>query len=154
MNMKQILLFIILLGFMNVLAQESDEAKVQKTIEAFFDGFHKQDSILIKQTVSDGIIAQTIGKKKDGTIAMRTEDFSKFLKSIVSIPDSVSFQEKILSFNIQVDGAMANAWTPYEFWYNDAFSHCGVNSFQLFKDGADWKIIYLIDTRRKKGCME
>ena len=139
---------------MNVLAQESDEAKVQKTIEAFFDGFHKQDSLLIKQTVSDGIIAQTIGKKKDGTTALRTEDFGKFLISIVSIPDTVNFQEKILSFNIQVDGAMANAWTPYEFWYNDAFSHCGVNSFQLLKDGEDWKIIYLIDTRRKKGCIE
>jgi hypothetical protein len=154
MNMKLILLFIFLIGFMNVLAQESDEVKVQKTIEAFFDGFHKQDSLLIKQTVSDGIIAQTIGKKKDGTTALRTEDFGKFLKSIVSIPDTVNFQEKILSFSIQVDGAMANAWTPYEFWYNDAFSHCGVNSFQLFKDGADWKIIYLIDTRRKKGCIE
>ena len=139
---------------MNVLAQESDEAKVQKTIEAFFDGFHKQDSLLIKQTVSDGIIAQTIGKKKDGTTALRTEDFSKFLKSIASIPDTVNFQEKILSFKIQVDGAMANAWTPYEFWYNDSFSHCGVYSFQLLKDGEDWKIIYLIDTRRKKGCIE
>jgi len=139
---------------MNIMAQESDETKVQKTIEAFFDGFHKQDSLLIKQTVSDGIIAQTIGKNKDGTTTLQTEDFSKFLKSIVSISDTVNFQEKILSFSIQVDGAMANAWTPYEFWYNDAFSHCGVNSFQLIKDGADWKIIYLIDTRRKKGCKE
>ena len=139
---------------MNIMAQESDETKVQKTIEAFFDGFHKQDSLLIKQTVSDGIIAQTIGKNKDGTTTLQTEDFSKFLKSIVSISDTVNFQEKILSFSIQVDGAMANAWTPYEFWYNDAFSHCGVNSFQLIKDGAVWKIIYLIDTRRKKGCKE
>lgn len=152
--MKPILLFILLLGSMNVLAQESDEVKVQKTIEAFFDGFHKQDSLLIKQTVSDGIISQTIGTHKDGTTVVKTEDFGHFLKSIVSIPDSVNFQEKLLSFNIQVDGAMANAWTPYEFWYKDAFSHCGVNSFQLFKEGTDWKIIYLIDTRRKKGCLE
>jgi len=150
--MKGILPFLLLLGFMNIMAQESDETKVQKTIETFFDGFHKQDSMLIKQTVSDGIITQTIGNKKDGIVAMRTEDFSRFLKSIVSIPDSVNFEEKLHSFNIQVDGAMANAWTPYEFWYNDAFSHCGVNSFQLFKEGGDWKIIYLIDTRRKKGC--
>lgn len=142
----------LLLGSFALLAQESEELKVQRTIEAFFDGFHKQDSMLIKQTVSDGIIAQTIGRKKDGSTAMRTEDFGRFLKSIVSIPDSVNFKEKLLSFNIQVDGAMANAWTPYEFWYNDAFSHCGVNSFQLFKDGEVWKIIYLIDTRRKKGC--
>jgi len=152
--MKQILTFILLLGFMNIFAQESEEAKVQKTIEDFFDGFHKQDSLLIKQTVAKGIIAQTIGNTKEGTKVVKTEDFSKFLKSIVSIPDTVRFQEKLLSFNIQVDGAMANAWTPYEFWYKDAFSHCGVNSFQLFKDGEDWKIIYLIDTRRKEGCRE
>ena len=32
----------------------------------------------------------------------------------------------------------------------DNFSHCGVNSFQLFNDNGQWKIIYLIDTRRKK----
>ncbi len=150
--MKGILPFLFLLGFMNISAQESDKTRVQKTIEAFFDGFHKQDSMLIKQSVSKGIILQTIGNKKDGTTAMRTEEFSRFLKSIVSIPDSVNFEEKLLSFNIQVDGAMANAWTPYEFWYNDSFSHCGVNSFQLFKEVEDWKIIYLIDTRRKKGC--
>ncbi|WP_041632876.1 3-methyl-2-oxobutanoate hydroxymethyltransferase [Maribacter sp. HTCC2170] len=150
--MKRLLFMALLFGGVTISAQEPEELKVQSTIEAFFDGFHKQDSMLIKQTVSDGIIAQTIGRKKDGSTAMRTEDFGRFLKSIVSIPDSVNFKEKLLSFNIQVDGAMANAWTPYEFWYNDAFSHCGVNSFQLFKDGEDWKIIYLIDTRRKKGC--
>jgi hypothetical protein len=55
-------------------------------------------------------------------------------------------------YNIQIDGAMANAWTSYEFWVNGSFSHCGVNSFQLFKDEGAWKIIYLIDTRRKEGC--
>ncbi len=48
---------------------------------------------------------------------------------------------------------MANAWTPYEFWYNGNFSHCGVNSFQLIKKDEKWKIIYLVDTRRKEGCL-
>ncbi len=47
---------------------------------------------------------------------------------------------------------MANVWAPYEFYLNNDFSHCGVNSFQLFFDGIQWKIIYLIDTRRKQGC--
>lgn len=150
--MKQILPLIFLLFISVSFAQETEELKVQKTIEAFFKGFHKQDSLLIKQTTIEDVIAQTVGTKKDGSTAIRTEDFGKFLKSIVSIPDSIHFQEKLLSFNIQVDGAMANAWTPYEFWYNDAFSHCGVNSFQLFKQNGEWKIIYLIDTRRRKGC--
>lgn len=133
-------------------AQESEEIAVQKTIEAFFEGFHAQDSTKIKQTVANTIILQTIAKDKENSEFVKTENLGKFLKSIVSIPKTTKFQEKLLSFNIKVDGAMANAWTPYEFWVNDALSHCGVNSFQLFKQGADWKIIYLIDTRRKEGC--
>lgn len=152
--MKYVYLLVVLMSATILSAQETEELKVQKAIEDFFDGFHKQDSILIKQTVTENVIAQTIGRKKDGTTILRTEDFGHFLKSIVSIPDSVNFKEKIRSFNIQIDGNMANAWTPYEFWYNDVFSHCGVNSFQLFKQNNQWKIIYLIDTRRRKGCKD
>jgi hypothetical protein len=74
------------------------------------------------------------------------------VKSIARIPKDKKFEEKLLGFNIQVDGNMANAWTPYEFWYEGEFSHCGVNSFQLIKDDGEWKIIYLVDTRRKEGC--
>ena len=76
--------------------------------------------------------------------------------------DSVALRESVSkdivlqtigkTYNIQIDGPMANAWTNYEFWVNDSFSHCGVNSFQLFNDQGSWKIIYLIDTRRKEGC--
>lgn len=47
---------------------------------------------------------------------------------------------------------MANAWTNYEFWLNDEFHHCGVNSFQLLKEDDIWKIIYLVDIRRVEDC--
>jgi hypothetical protein len=61
----------------------------------------------------------------------------------------MKFQEKILSYNIQIDGAMAQVWAPYEFYLNEKFSHSGVNAFTLFKEKDEWKIIYLIDTRRR-----
>ncbi len=143
------------LFFGTVLFAQQDETKaVQKTIETFFEGFHSQDSILIKQVVSEGIVLQSIGKDPSGEVMVRTEAFGKFIKSIVSIPETTKFQEVLKSFEIQIDGPMANAWTPYEFRLNDAFHHCGVNSFQLVKHGEDWKIVYLIDTRRKTGCDE
>lgn len=153
MRILPVLLVLTTLSALSLSAQESEDVKaVQKTIETFFEGFHRQDSMLIKQTVSDGVITQTIGRNKEGRSTIRNGDFGDFLKSIVGIPDSIQFREKLLSFTIKVDGAMANAWTPYEFWLNDAFHHCGVNSFQLLKDKDIWKIIYLIDTRRKEGC--
>ncbi len=151
-TMRLLLILIMALTITNGFAQESDKKAIQRTIESFFEGFHSQDSLVIKQTVSGGVIAQTIGRNKEGINVVRNENFDDFIKSIVSIPDTVQFQERLLSFNIQVDGAMANAWTPYEFWLNDTFHHCGVNSFQLFKDEDSWKIIYLIDTRRREGC--
>lgn len=149
---NSILLFVTLFAF-SLNAQESKKLAVQKTVETFFEGFHKQDTSLISKTLSKDVILQTIGKSKEGNNRISTENFEDLIQSITSIPDTISFQEKLLSFTIQIDGAMANAWTPYEFWYNNEFSHCGVNSFQLFKnDDSEWKIIYLIDTRRREGC--
>ncbi len=131
-------------------AQDNEKEEVKKAVQMFFDGFHKQDSTLIRSTTGSGIIMQTIGRDKEGTSVVKTSDFNDFLKSIVSIPDSIKFQEKLLSYQIKVDGSMANAWTPYELWINDSLSHCGVNSFQLHKQEGTWKIIYLIDTRRQE----
>ncbi len=53
---------------------------------------------------------------------------------------------------IRIDADLAVVWTPYKFFVGKKFSHCGVNSFQLIKLNGNWKIQYLIDTRRKEGC--
>lgn len=144
---------ILCLIIFNLSAQDSEKAVVQQTIETFFDGFHNQDSIQIKNTVSNDIVLQTISQDESGNTLVKTQDFSGFLKSIVGIPNTKKFEEVIKDYSIQIDGPMANAWTSYEFRIDDTFHHCGVNSFQLVKDSYEgWQIIYLIDTRRKEDC--
>jgi hypothetical protein len=143
---------LVLFSISGINAQDSEEQKVKNTINAFFDGFHSKDSVAIRKTVTDAIQLQTIGKNKEGIESISSVPFDNFLKAIVKIPDSVEFRELLLSYKIQVDGSMAHAWTPYEFWRDDCFSHCGVNSFQLFKEGDEWKILSIMDTRRKEDC--
>jgi len=150
--MRAVTIIIILLFTNITMAQNPEELEVKNTIIKFFDAFHKQDSIAIMALVSEDIVLQSIGKNREGVTEFKKEKFNDFLKSIVSIPKDQKFEEKLLDFKISVDGPMANAWTPYEFWFNDKFSHCGVNSFQLIKLDRSWKIIYLIDTRRREGC--
>lgn len=150
--MRTITFLIALLISSSLFAQKSDEAEVKNTIVKFFDAFHKQDSVAINALVSKDLTLQSIGKNREGNTQLSTQEFSAFLTSIVSIPKDQKFEEKLLDFKIQIDGDMANAWTPYEFWFNDKFSHCGVNSFQLVKLEGTWKIIYLVDTRRREGC--
>jgi hypothetical protein len=150
--MRLLFVLVLFLCFSHLNAQEKERNEVQATIERFFEGFHQQDSVLIKSTLYKDVIMQTIAKDSLENGVIKQEKIINFLKSITSIPKTTKFEEKILSYHIQIDGDMANAWTNYEFWRNGTFSHCGVNSFQLIKHKEEWKIIYIIDTRRKEDC--
>ena len=152
--MVRVILFFVMLITGNIIAQNSAEDDIKKTVETFFDGFHKGDTTLMKSVMMDKFTMQTAYKNKEGSDVLVTEESSTLINVIANRPSDQKWDERLLDFSIQVDVNMANAWTTYEFWLNDDFSHCGVNSFQLFDDNGQWKIIYLIDTRRSKGCKE
>ncbi|TDX10192.1 nuclear transport factor 2 family protein [Flavobacterium sp. S87F.05.LMB.W.Kidney.N] len=139
-----ILFFLFLCIYSNAQKQE-----VQKSIDVFFEGFHQRDSMKIKSVCADKMILQSISESSSKGNKLSDESTKEFYKSIASIPLNMKFQEKILNYNIQIDGTMAHVWAPYEFYINDKLSHRGVNTFTLFKEKDIWKIIYLIDTRRK-----
>lgn len=139
--------FLFILVFFCSYFVEAQNQEIQQTIETFFDGFHQKDSLKMKSVCAEKMLLQSISESKAGT-KLRDERPSEFYKSIATIPSDVLFQENILSYNIQVDGTMAHAWTPYEFYINGKLSHSGVNAFTLFKENDKWKIIYIIDTRR------
>ncbi len=138
--------------FTGSLSAQSEKEDIKKVIKLFFKGLQNGDTLTIKKTIAEDIVLQTTFINKEGASVLRTEDAGKFLKSLASKKPEDVWEEKLESYAIQVDGAMANVWTPYKFYLNYKFSHCGVNSFQLFNNGEKWVIIYLIDTRRRLGC--
>ena len=147
--MKKFLLIFVLFISANSQAQNQE---IQKVVENFFEAFHAKDTLKLKALCDDMMILQSIAENAKGT-KLFNEKPEVFFKSIASIPGEVKFQEKILSYSIQVDGSMAHAWTPYEFYMNGKLSHKGVNAFTLCKkdtpENSGWKIVHLIDTRRK-----
>lgn len=142
--MKSLILVLLLLG----ISGQAQKAEVQQTIQTFFEGFHARDTLKIKSTCSDKLILQSISESAKGN-KFSEESPKEFYVSMATIPAEMQFEERILSYNIQIDGTMAHAWTPYEFYINGKFSHKGVNAFTLFKTAEGWKIVHLIDTRRK-----
>lgn len=140
--------FLLLIVCFSASSIQSQEKEVQQTIETFFEAFHQRDSIKLKSVCSENLVLHSISESGNGT-KFSIEKASTFYKSIASIPLTMKFEEKILNYNIQIDGAMAHVWTPYEFYVNDKLSHSGVNSFQLFNENGDWKVVYILDTRRK-----
>ena len=146
------ILYILTLILSSTLTAQSEAEIVKSTINSFFESFHAQDTVGMKDLVSENVVIQSIGEDQQGKTLVHETSISDFLKGIVSIPKSASFKEELLDYQISIDGSMANAWTPYNFYFKGNFSHCGVNSFQLVKIDGKWQIIYIIDTRRKEGC--
>ncbi len=141
---------ILTLCTLNCLAQD-DETAVKAVINNMFDGMRKTDSSLIRSAFAPKAILQTIAKTKEGKVLVRSEPIDTFIMAVTR-PHKEIYDERITFDLVKVDADLAIAWTPYQFFIDEKFSHCGVNSFQLVKIDGQWKIHYLIDTRRKQDC--
>lgn len=126
-------------------AQNTSEKEIIKPIENLFNAMKSADSLGVKNAFSGSAIMQTFGKNQE----IRTDKVEDFAKQ-VGASQAGDLDERFTISKILVDGNMASVWVPYHFYYKGNFSHCGVNSFQLAKINNEWKIQYIIDTRRKK----
>lgn len=146
-----ILLTTVIFTYTIGIAQSSPEDSVKATVNKLFDGMKASDLGVIKEVFADSAILQTIGRNKEGQTIIRTDAVSAFADQISKLPKGAA-DERISFETVRIDGPLAIVWTPYKFYYNGNFSHCGVNSFQLVRIDGKWKIQYLIDTRRRQGC--
>jgi hypothetical protein len=151
--MKKLGLFLILLttGILSSEAQTAEDS-VKAAVNLLFESMKTGDANALKNCFSDSAILQTIATNKSGQKFIRTEQVSGFAESVSKLPRGAA-DERIIFETIRIDGPLAIVWTPYMFYFNGQFSHCGVNSFHLVKLNGSWKIHFLIDTRRKEPCL-
>lgn len=151
--MVRIILVLALLIVNGVKAQTNTESNaVQSAVDTFFEGFHEGDTLKMRSVLNDEVKLFTAFKNKANEDELVTGSIDDLLNGIAQKPADQKWDERLLDYDIKIDGSMAHVWTPYEFYYNDTFLHCGVNSFQLFKDQGQWKIVFIMDTRRQSGC--
>jgi hypothetical protein len=142
---------IALLFFSSSLYAQQDTTGIKNSIQAFFAGMHSNDTALIQTSLDSSCFLYSIMQKKDGNTVLQEEKAADFLQQVAGLKGQ-DIDEQLLSYDIKIDGAMAIAWTPYKFYFNKQFSHCGVNVFTLIKRNNKWKILGITDTRRKQGC--
>ena len=152
--MRQLILPLFLCVLMvNQSFAQTEEAAIQSVIETLFDGMRVGDSSMVASVFTRDAIMQTIHTNREGKVVKIEGDLAGFLNA-VGAPHEQVWDERIAGYEIKIDGDLASAWTPYQFYTGDTFSHCGVNSFQLVKLDGSWKIIYIIDTRRRTECVK
>lgn len=132
---------------------QTEEKVVEDVIRSLFEGMKTKNAEQVSAAFYSEGLMQTVQAKPEGS-TVGSNSVADFVKRIATTPAETTLDERILDYQIKVDGTMASAWTPYRFYVNGNFSHCGVNSFQLVKMADGWKIVYIIDTRRKEPCEE
>ena len=131
----------------------SEEEGVKKVINQLFDAMREGNGEKVSQCFMPDATLQSISVNKEGMSKLSGGVTVQQFADAVNSPHDEIWDERLSSIEIRIDGNMATAWTPYQFYRGKEFSHCGVNAFQLFKSDKGWKIFHIADTRRKTDCL-
>jgi len=132
--------------------QSADEIQVKAVLAQLFRGMEFGDSAMVhKCFVSDPAMVTVRTNKEGKTILARDGKLSGFLNA-VGTPHAETWYEETWNVKVQIDGQLAQVWCDFAFYRGHKFSHCGVDAFHLFKEGGEWKIFHLADTRRTADC--
>jgi hypothetical protein len=123
------------------------EKEVYAVVEKFFEGFNAKDTTAMRSHLFGDFTLFTSVTNQQGQPVARAEKGADFMKAIGGAP--VKLLEKIFEPVVLVEDGLANVWVRYEFYADDKYSHCGIDSFLLVKTVNGWKIAQIADTRRK-----
>ncbi len=144
--MRALPLLALLLLAVPASAQDADAA-VRATITALFDGMRAKDSTAIRATLHPEARLMTAANQNGQRGVMQTP-IGAFLASVAGAP--VSLDEQLSEeYPVLIDDGLAVAWTPYRFYADGQFSHCGTNAFVLALGDDGWQIVQIMDTRRR-----
>jgi len=128
-----------------------EEEKIEQVIDSLFIGMRNGDSSMVESIFHDDSQLLSTYTNRLGEPLLSEGNLLEFLIAIGTPRESV-WDEQISNLLIHVDDILATVWMDYSFYIDEDFSHCGVNSMQLIKTTEGWKILSIIDTRRKENC--
>lgn len=149
--LKRLILPAILLLHFSSKAQTDERTAVMAVIQKMFDGMRTGDSAAVRSVFDPTARLLTALVDADGKPVLKSGSIGNFVEAVGTPHDEI-WDERIWSFDINIEGQLATAWTEYTFFRGEIMSHCGVNAFQLFNSESGWKIIQITDTRRQTSC--
>jgi len=132
-------------------SEMTEEDQIQKVIDDLFDAMRVSSGANVSHLFESNAPLSSVGESLLGNVQVQSNTVQSFIGAIAKSRTD-TWDEKIWGYDINIDGPLAKAWTPYTFYLNGKISHCGVNDFELVKKNGTWKINRIIDTRRKENC--
>lgn len=137
----------------SVNAQDAnDRGAVLATMDRFFAALAASDRQGLEETTMVGSVFVSASVDGDGNESVSSTSRESFVNAL-SNPAS-KMLERYWDPTVLVQENIAMFWAPYDFHINGEFSHCGIDSFQLFRVDGNWLIGSSSYTRETSGCPE
>ena len=91
-----------------------------------------------------------IVRDEKGQSVVRSMTHEAYLERLTTRKENL--RERIWNPEVRIHGGLATVWTPYDFWIDGKFSHCGVDAFDLVKTAEGWRIAGGAYTVEPRGC--
>jgi hypothetical protein len=151
--MKRLFLALLLLIAAPAAAQhagERDSAAVLATVDQLFGALaSKNRADLMGAVVAEGRATAT-GVDDAGRPYVESVDWTTFADRLARSTEQL--RERLIDPHVHVEGDIAMIWSRYEFERNGAFSHCGIDHFDLVRIEGRWRVLNLTWTRQTVGC--
>ena len=130
-------------------AAQGVEAEVVRTVQKVFEAMRVRDTAALRAVFDTGMrLINT--SNRDGVPRVRVTTAAGFISLVGAAKDTLV--ERMHTPEVRIEDNMATLWARYDFYVNSKLSHCGVDSFQLARTQAGWKIMNIVDTQRTEGC--
>ena len=136
----------------NLFAQTDDKQNAWAVIEKMFAEMANHNPTAIAELFTKEASLAAIIKTKDGKSVVRYFSGEAFSKNFAEKKNEI--KEDMYERKVEVDGDFALVWGRYVFFVDGKTSHCGVNSFNLVRTEAGWRIANAASTIDPNGCTE
>jgi hypothetical protein len=129
-------------------ASEADRREVLAVVDRMFAGLAAKDrDAIMAEVVPEGrATANTLGARRN----VISEAWPVFTQHIARIPGRPV--ERLIGPHVHVEGDIAMIWSRYEMELDGRFLHCGVDHFDLIRQGGRWRVLNLTWTQQTEGC--
>ena len=129
---------------------QNDTTKILTVIQKMVEGMRLGNEKLFVSVFDSSAVLMSVGSAL-GKSTVHSDDYISYARA-VGTPHPQVWDERIANPVIHINGDLASVWAEYSFYLGDKINHCGVDSFQLVKRDDGWKILVIVDTRKREGC--
>ncbi|MDT8368514.1 MAG: hypothetical protein RQ745_04865 [Longimicrobiales bacterium] len=134
-------------------ASSAREAEVIAVVEDFLEAISARDGATMEALSLPGGSVHSVALGDDGSL--EGVNSRALAEDAARIPEaSDPLLERMWDPVAMVHGRLAMVWTPYDFWVDGEWSHCGVDAFTLVETDAGWRVSSISYTTETSDCPE